>query len=168
MKPWPKDATRGAKTKSCKVRATLKAETSETNYRSDLVMTYDRPQASVILLVRGAFGETQAKLQIQKSAGTFTDAQGSRPLSREPIFRELFMKNWTQGFDFILGIVTELNAPLIRANSQNLPVWFETPEKTIHCRYEPNAETPKACDIETDDLKIKIDFSFVECRESLS
>ena len=169
---WPKSETRFASNKVCYAKADLSIRRPDENISGEISLRYLRKQAKSEFsgILSGPLGIRTGRVDVQGAYGIWTSADAVKvDLSKNPAMQNWFKDSWWEEMDFIFGIVSSMNSgkqsALIKADAEHLPVYWELKSRKIICKYEN--ERPKTCHLTDKDLSTRLDFTSVDCRDTL-
>lgn len=154
--------------KICTARGSIEIRDDREKRSADFAFRYERAekQSAFNALLRGPFGVTIGLIDLKNRSGQWTDNNGNkRDFSRDPLMKRWFTNTWWNEMDFIFGIVTPSSSRNIFADNEGIPRLFQKNERRIICDFKSGS--PASCRLTEKDLLTRIDFTSVECRDSL-
>ncbi len=148
------------------MEANLKS--SEDKLKAGLQMHFrlQEEESSLDLVVLNAFGTRVAKITLNDHQRIYTDKDGQKNLNSFSLFQTWFHPDWWREVAFIFGKIASSDTAEVWVDTHQHPVKRRTPYRQIQCEYA-NDDYPTSCEIESQELNGRMNFTSVTCRSTL-
>ena len=114
------------------------------------------------------FHSTVAELKVTRGRASWVTAEGESNLASHPEWKKWITPRWWEEMGFLFGMLSPESGKHSQMNLNGQPIKYERADRKIECRYNDASEKyPAFCSLEDRDLRLRFDFSSVDCRSTL-